>query len=65
MTNKPRIGITLGDPRGIGPEVSAAALAARPDLDVDVRIVGPTGLAAAETALEGVGSWDTIGDWDP
>ena len=64
MTNRPRIGITLGDPRGIGPEVSAAALAARRDLDVDFRIIGPTGLIVVEEALAGVGTWDSIGDWD-
>lgn len=37
-----RLAVTLGDPRGIGPEVVAAALAALPDLDAVV--VGPTGL---------------------
>jgi 4-hydroxythreonine-4-phosphate dehydrogenase len=32
----PRLGISLGDPAGVGPEVIAGALAARPDLPVVV-----------------------------
>ncbi|MFV1985856.1 MAG: 4-hydroxythreonine-4-phosphate dehydrogenase PdxA [Gemmatimonadota bacterium] len=65
MTSRPRIGITLGDPRGIGPEVSAAALDKRQDAGVDFRIIGPTGLAEHEAALDGLGVWETIGDWTP
>jgi 4-hydroxythreonine-4-phosphate dehydrogenase len=63
MTNRPRLGITLGDPRGIGPEVTAAALAGRRDSGIDFRIIGPTGLGEPESALEGLGTWETIGDW--
>lgn len=65
MTNTPRIGITLGDPRGIGPEVTAAALSSRRDSGVDFRIIGPTGLGDADSALGAAGTWDTIGDWTP
>lgn len=65
MMNRPRIAITLGDPRGIGPEVSAAAIAGRADHGVDFRIVGPTGLRDLESTVEGAAAWDVIGDWDP
>ena len=54
MTTPPlRLAVTLGDPRGIGPEVAAAALDRAP---VPLVTVGPTG-----TALEPdvpVGHWD-------
>lgn len=65
MRNNPRIAITLGDPRGIGPEVSAAAVAARADVGIDFRLVGPTGLDSVESVLGDIGTWDSIGDWDP
>ena len=65
MTQRPRIGITLGDPRGIGPEVTAAALAARADAGVAFRVIGPTGLPDVASAIEGVAAWDSIGDWTP
>jgi 4-hydroxythreonine-4-phosphate dehydrogenase len=35
---KPRIAVTLGDPRGIGPEIAARALAM--PLDADVTVIG-------------------------
>jgi len=65
MTNRPRIGITLGDPRGIGPEVAAAALARDLGTDVEFRIIGPTGLSGVAADLDELGGWDTIGDWIP
>jgi 4-hydroxythreonine-4-phosphate dehydrogenase len=58
---RPRLAITLGDPRGIGPEVVAKALA-----DADVRaacdpvIVGARG--AGIDVDESVGSWVSPGD---
>jgi len=39
----PRIALTLGDPRGIGPEIAAKAMAALPP-DVDVTLVGPAAM---------------------
>ncbi len=53
---RPRLGITLGDPRGIGPEITAKALA-QPDVAAlaDFVIVGPEGTEV--TADEGVGRW--------
>lgn len=53
----PRIAITLGDPRGIGPEITAAALA-----DPSIRgaaeflLVGPEGLVGG-AELRSVGRW--------
>ena len=37
---RPRLAVTLGDPRGIGPEVVGKALAS--PIDADTRIVGPS-----------------------
>lgn len=51
-----RLAVTLGDPRGIGPEVTAAALAARTRSGPELVTVGPTG-----TLLEPdvpVGRWE-------
>jgi 4-hydroxythreonine-4-phosphate dehydrogenase len=61
----PRIAISLGDPRGIGPEVVARALA-----DASVRelgsfvLVGPGGLVEAMPGVEAVevGSWRAGGE---
>ena len=54
----PRIAISLGDPCGIGPEVVARALAARPG--VDAVVYGDAGVlaraAAAEAALDDLGA---------
>jgi 4-hydroxythreonine-4-phosphate dehydrogenase len=57
MTVRPRLAVTLGDPRGIGPEVAALALGA--PLDADITVIG------AEEQIEqvhadqriSVGSW--------
>src|SRR5688572_5971084 len=38
------IGITIGDPSGIGPEIVARALADRPDLAARVRVFGDRGV---------------------
>jgi 4-hydroxythreonine-4-phosphate dehydrogenase len=47
-----RIAISLGDPAGIGPEIVARALAARPDLDAVV--YGDEGVLARAAAAAGV-----------
>jgi 4-hydroxythreonine-4-phosphate dehydrogenase len=47
-----RIAISLGDPCGIGPEIVARALAARPDLEV--LVYGDVGLLARAAAAAGV-----------
>ncbi|MFN2326690.1 MAG: 4-hydroxythreonine-4-phosphate dehydrogenase PdxA [Gemmatimonadales bacterium] len=36
MTRRPRLAVTLGDPRGIGPEITAQALTNFPDAEVTV-----------------------------
>ncbi len=58
--DRPRIVVTLGDPRGIGPEVAAEAMA-RPEVRraADLVAVGPEGVPLAEgVELEAVGRWD-------
>lgn len=63
MTAPPvtRIAVTLGDPRGIGPEVSRAAARAAREARLPVRLtfVGPTGTGAENEADDFV----AIGDW--
>lgn len=58
-TTPVRLAVTLGDPRGIGPEVVRAALADMP-AGVDVRVVGPSGLDV--TPHEDIGEWHRGGD---
>jgi len=55
--SRPRVAITLGDPRGIGPEITGRALGA--SLDADVTLIGPDDLIAGlpATAKVGVGTW--------
>ena len=53
---RPRLAITLGDPRGIGPEIVAAALRAAPG-DVDAIVIGPDGTL--------VGPDVSVGSWTP
>jgi 4-hydroxythreonine-4-phosphate dehydrogenase len=56
----PRIAITLGDPRGIGPEVTRKALQAGALEDIaDVVLVGPAGVPGTESIapLRAVGEW--------
>ena len=52
---RPRLAVTLGDPRGIGPEIVAAA---RADLRVraaaELHVIGPAGLEGVD---EPVGEW--------
>ena len=54
---KPRLALTLGDPRGIGPEIVARALEA--PLDAEVTLVGAEDQIAGITAQHrvSVGSW--------
>jgi 4-hydroxythreonine-4-phosphate dehydrogenase len=55
---RPRLAVTLGDPRGIGPEVVARALGDAP-LGADIILVGPDDLLGGIAARSrvGVGSW--------
>ncbi len=54
---RPRLAVTVGDPRGIGPEVVAAAVGAA---DVEVTVVGPDDVIAGIGAARAVG----VGRWD-
>jgi 4-hydroxythreonine-4-phosphate dehydrogenase len=58
----PRIGITLGDPRGIGPEVTAAAL--QDFIGLKPVLIGPRALGPVERELEKLGVWESIGEWE-
>jgi 4-hydroxythreonine-4-phosphate dehydrogenase len=67
MTSRPRLAVTLGDPRGIGPEIAARALAE--PLDADVTVIGAAdqvvGIPAAHAVSVGnweLGSGDSAGD---
>lgn len=65
MSAMARVGITLGDPRGIGPEVTAAALAARTGMQADIRIIGPDGLGPElDDALDRAGKRESVGEWN-
>jgi len=58
---RPRLAVTLGDPRGIGPEVVARALA--PGLEADVTLIGADEQIAQIPAPHklGVGAWRGAG----
>lgn len=53
----PRLAVTLGDPRGIGPEITRAAL--QLPLDAEITVVGPDDLLEDIPAARrvGVGTW--------
>ncbi len=59
---RPRLAVTLGDPRGIGPEVVARALGQAP-LGADIVLVGPDDQLEGIPARSriGVGAWGTKG----
>ena len=63
MSARPRLALTLGDPRGIGPEIVAAALA-DPALRAAVEfvLVGPRGAPAIPDVDVAVGDWTPGGD---
>jgi 4-hydroxythreonine-4-phosphate dehydrogenase len=55
-----KIAVTLGDPRGIGPEVVAKALSRfLPESpEEEILVLGPEGLDPGLTPFEAVGEWD-------
>jgi 4-hydroxythreonine-4-phosphate dehydrogenase len=58
VARKPRLAVTLGDARGIGPEIVEKAAAAREVRDVaDLVLVGPAG--AGIDVAEQTGAWTT------
>lgn len=61
MSSKPRLAVTLGDPRGIGPEIVAKMLRdGRASRDAMLVIVGPSGTEV--TAHETIGAWRADAD---
>ena len=72
---RPRIGLTLGDPAGVGPEIVRAALASSNLLEADYRILGeaaghslgkptPASARAAQAALEEAATLALAGEID-
>lgn len=59
MTRRPRLAVTLGDPRGIGPEIVAAALGDQ--LDADVTLLGAREQIQAIPAAHHIAT----GPWHP
>jgi 4-hydroxythreonine-4-phosphate dehydrogenase len=60
VTRRPRLAVTIGDPRGIGPEIVARARAdAQVRAACDLVVVGPAG--AGVDVDEAVGTWQTGG----
>ena len=58
MTPRVRLAVTLGDPRGIGPEIVAAAQAdSALTRELDLVVIGPAGTLAPVD--------ESIGDWAP
>ena len=56
MTTKPRLAVTLGDPRGIGPEIVAKMLRdGRGPREATLVVVGPSGTEAP--VHESIGTW--------
>ncbi len=57
MSHRVRLGVTLGDPRGIGPEITAAVLAA--GIDAEITVIGAREQIADLPAArhEAVGAW--------
>ena len=53
MASRPRLAVTLGDPRGIGPEVVARALAT--PLEAEITLIGADDQIARLTAARKVG----------
>lgn len=60
MTARPRLAVTLGDPRGIGPEIVSKTLRDPRSAEAELVIVGPSGTEV--DAHEQVGAWTTRGD---
>ena len=61
MRDRPRLAVTLGDVRGIGPEIVAAARAdARVRAAADLVVVGPTN--AGTPVDDAIGEWHLHGD---
>ena len=54
------VAVTLGDPRGIGPEVMPKAVETflKESPEAPILILGPTGLDP------GVGPYESVGEWD-
>jgi 4-hydroxythreonine-4-phosphate dehydrogenase len=60
--SRPRLAVTLGDPRGIGPEVVDKALRSEEIAGAaDYLVVGPSGVLKDGAPLESIGEWSSGG----
>lgn len=57
LKRRPRLAITLGDPRGIGPEITARALREPGPIDADVVVIGPELSDPPGLDVESIGRW--------
>jgi 4-hydroxythreonine-4-phosphate dehydrogenase len=60
VRTRPRLAVTLGDPRGIGPEIVAKTLRDPRVADAELLLVGPAGTEV--TVHESTGDWSRGGD---
>ena len=62
MNYRPRLAVTLGDPRGVGPEVAAQAL--RTPIDAEITVIGAEEQIAQVVADDriSVGAWPEGGE---
>ena len=58
----PRLAVTIGDPRGIGPEVVAASL--REPVAAEVTVVGPDDVVAGLAGMDGAARTACVGPWE-
>jgi 4-hydroxythreonine-4-phosphate dehydrogenase len=56
-SRRPRLAITLGDPRGIGPEITARALREPEPIDADVIVIGAEVPEVSGLDVQSVGRW--------
>lgn len=63
-TTRIRLAVTLGDPRGVGPEIAASAVRALAADDIEFTFVGPSGSGAEIAAAHfiAIGEWTPAGD---
>jgi 4-hydroxythreonine-4-phosphate dehydrogenase len=57
LGRRPRLAITLGDPRGIGPEITAKALREPAPIDAEVLVIGPEMPDSLGLDVYSIGRW--------
>ena len=54
---RPRLAITLGDPRGIGGEITSKAIREPEPIEADVTIIGPNAPESFGLEVHSIGRW--------